>query len=125
MTRCMWSAWMRTDCLGFSWTSPWPALRILGELLRLGPKDITHLYELNYSVELHRRLLREGQAICELSHVARDGRRLPIEVKGQLFTFKGARAVLCIARDISVNARRPNSPCGLLKTGRGRQPSEK
>lgn len=71
------------------------------ELLRLGPRDITHLYELKYGQEFQRRLQRDGQAVYEASHITRDHRFLPVEVSAKLFSHEGRRAVLCIARDIS------------------------
>jgi len=78
-------------CLGYS----------REELLQLGPKDITHFYELKYGLEFQRRLQRDGQAVYEASHVTRDKRFIPVEVSAKLFSHEGKRAVLCIARDIS------------------------
>ena len=72
-----------------------------GELLRLGPRDITHLYELQHAGELQRRLPRDGQTVYEAVHVARDGRLIPVEVSAKLIRHEGERAALCIARDIS------------------------
>jgi len=71
------------------------------ELLRLGPRDMTHLYELKHAGELQRRLRSDGHAVYEARHVTRDGRLFPVEVSAKLFSHEGAQAVLCIARDIS------------------------
>jgi len=71
------------------------------ELLHLGPRDITNLYELQHERELQKRLQQEGQAVYEASHVARDGSLIPVEVSAKLFRHEGRTAALCIARDIS------------------------
>jgi PAS domain S-box-containing protein len=71
------------------------------EMLRLGLRDITHLYELKYVKDLRDRLQSGGQAVYEANHVASDGRFIPVEVSAKLFTHEGERAVLCIARDVS------------------------
>jgi PAS domain S-box-containing protein len=71
------------------------------ELLRLGPRDITHLWELQHVKDLQRRLRNEGCAVYEARHQTRDGRLVPVEVSAKLFSHEGERAVLCIARDIS------------------------
>ena len=71
------------------------------EMLRLGLRDVTHLYELKYAKDLRDRLQSGGQAVYEANHVASDGRFIPVEVNAKLFTHEGERAVLCIARDVS------------------------
>jgi PAS domain S-box-containing protein len=71
------------------------------EMLRLGLRDVTHLYELKYAKDLRDRLQNSGQAVYEASHVSSDGRFIPVEVSAKLFTHEGRRAVLCIARDVS------------------------
>lgn len=71
------------------------------EILDRGPQDITHLYDLKYTAGLHRRLLQEGRAVFEVSHVTKDGRFLPVEVSAKIITHLGQRAMLCIVRDIS------------------------
>jgi PAS domain S-box-containing protein len=71
------------------------------ELLGLSLKNITYLYELEYEANLHERLQRDGQAVYEANHMARDKRLLPVEVSAKIFSHQGRRAVLCIARDIS------------------------
>ncbi len=81
-----------------------------GELLRLGLRDITHLYALQHAGELQRRLPRDGQAVYEAAHVARDGRLVPVEVSAKLISHEGEKAVLCIARDIS---ERKEAECRL------------
>ena len=73
----------------------------LEELLRLGPRDMTHLYELKHAAELQRRLRSDGCAVYDARHVSRDGRLVPVEVSAKLFSHEGEQAVLCIARDIS------------------------
>ena len=71
------------------------------EMLRLGLRDVTHLYELKYAKDLRDRLQSGGQAVYEANHVASDGRFIPVEVSAKLFSHEGRRAVLCIARDVS------------------------
>ena len=71
------------------------------ELLQLGPRDITHLYELKHARELERKLRSDGYAVYEALHETRSGSLVPVEVSAKLFSHEGERAVLCIARDIS------------------------
>ena len=71
------------------------------ELLGLSLADITYLYELKYAATLRERLRREGHAVYEASHIARDKSLLPVEVSAKIFSHQGRQAVLCIARDIS------------------------
>ncbi|SHO42700.1 PAS domain S-box protein [Desulfopila aestuarii] len=70
------------------------------DLLQIGPREITHLYDLTYTQEMHRRLAQDGKAVFEMTLRSRNGQLLPVEISAQTFTFKGQRASLCIARDI-------------------------
>jgi PAS domain S-box-containing protein len=46
-------------------------------------------------------LLRGERVLFEQAHVAREGRRIPVEVHAQRFEIQGRAAVLSVARDIS------------------------
>ncbi len=46
-------------------------------------------------------LLRDGAVLFERVHLARDGRRIPVEINSRLFEFKGRPTVLSMVRDIS------------------------
>jgi len=47
------------------------------------------------------KLFAEGRAVFETEHVAKDGRRIPVEVSARLFDLQGAPTVLSVTRDIS------------------------
>jgi len=70
------------------------------EFLKLTPRDITYLFDLTYPREMHSRLLKDGKAVFEVSHLTKAGGHLPVEINARLFTFDGNRAVLCNVRDI-------------------------
>ncbi|MCK9581203.1 MAG: PAS domain S-box protein, partial [Methanoregula sp.] len=48
------------------------------------------------------RLKTEGHAVFEMVHVAKDGRRIPVEIRSHLFEYRGMTLVLGQARDISL-----------------------
>ncbi|HKI62657.1 MAG TPA: PAS domain S-box protein [Mariprofundaceae bacterium] len=51
--------------------------------------------------EIGSRLLSENSITYQQVHLARDGRRIPVEVHAHLFNFRGQAAVFSLVRDIS------------------------
>jgi len=47
------------------------------------------------------KLFAEGRVLFETEHVAKDGRRIPVEVSARLFDLQGVSAVLSVTRDIT------------------------
>ena len=71
------------------------------ELLRLIPADIDGTELGANCPALVERMLRDGEALFETVHVARDGRRIPVEIIARVFTLDGERMILSHARDIT------------------------
>lgn len=69
------------------------------ELLRMSPLDISEPFLT--IPEMLEKLARDGQVIHEEVHVAKDGRRIPVEISTRAVELKGRRFNLSIARDIS------------------------
>ncbi|ADJ26222.1 PAS/PAC sensor signal transduction histidine kinase [Dehalogenimonas lykanthroporepellens BL-DC-9] len=46
-------------------------------------------------------LLEKGQAVYEMTHLSRDGRRIPAEVAGRFVEINGVRMAVSVIRDIS------------------------
>ena len=44
---------------------------------------------------------RDGMALFEVTHIARDGRRIPTEICSRLIHHKGKRVILSVGRDIT------------------------
>lgn len=70
-----------------------------GELLRMSPLDISEPFLT--IPEMLEKLARDGQVIHEEVHVAKDGRRIPVEISTRAFKLNGRQFNLSIARDIS------------------------
>ncbi|TYB91464.1 MAG: PAS domain S-box protein, partial [Kosmotoga sp.] len=71
------------------------------EFLNMSPADID---DPAYAKKLDERineLLRKGFTFFETVHVAKDGRKIPTELSSRVFEYKGKKAILSIARDIS------------------------
>ena len=81
------------------------ACRMLGyteeDLLRMDVKDIDIPEQAGHILAIHEKLFREGHALFETFHVAKDGRKIPVEINVRLFTLRGKTMVLSVARDIS------------------------
>ncbi|HCC46792.1 MAG TPA: hybrid sensor histidine kinase/response regulator [Elusimicrobia bacterium] len=75
------------------------------ELLALTPMDI----DSGDMAEERRTALAElessGQAVFEMAHSAKDGRRLPVEISSRVFEYAGRPHVLSIARDLTERKR--------------------
>ena len=81
------------------------AYEILGytydEMLCLTPWDILSEECWNKYREQVREVYKTGHAMYEVLHITRTGVKIPMEVSSHLFTFRGSRLLLSIARDIS------------------------
>ena len=75
------------------------------ELLKLAPKDISEAASPEQFAEATRTLMEKKHLLMETVHVAKDGRRIPVEINARLVQFDGKSAVLTVARDISARKR--------------------
>jgi PAS domain S-box-containing protein len=81
------------------------AVRVLGysreEFLNMGPPDIDSTLTAEEIKELIRNMPKDKIQVFETTHVAKDGRVIPVEISSSLVTYKGKNAILSIARDIT------------------------
>ncbi len=75
------------------------------ELLQLGPSDIDGGASPGEMALVLRELRDRGTVLYEQVHVAKDGRRIPVEINAHLFELKGRPAVLSVARDVAERKR--------------------
>ncbi len=75
------------------------------ELLRMNPLDIDAADTLPGVPRMMERLVRDGRADWEGVHLTKDGRRIPVEIRAQMFEIDGEPRVLSIARDLSERKR--------------------
>jgi PAS domain S-box-containing protein len=68
------------------------------ELLNMGPSDIDEEPETPKHIE---KLLKTGHVQFETAHMAKDGRKIPVEVIIHIIEYNGRKAALEISRDIS------------------------
>ena len=85
------------------------ACRVLGyeraELMRMSPMDI-EAPEMRTQFPAHIQELKEkGRALWQGVHLTKDGRRIPVEISGNLFELSGMEVVLAVARDVSDRER--------------------
>lgn len=71
------------------------------ELLRLTPMDIDAGGMAEAREAALKKLASSGQTVFDMEHVAKDGRRIPVEISSRLFEYGGKRYALSIARDIT------------------------
>ncbi|BAN34039.1 PAS/PAC sensor-containing diguanylate cyclase/phosphodiesterase [Sulfuricella denitrificans skB26] len=71
------------------------------ELQQLSPLDIDDAVSAVDIPKISRQIEVEGHALFESVHVARDGRKIPVEINAHRFELKGRPVVLSIARDIT------------------------
>jgi PAS domain S-box-containing protein len=73
------------------------------ELLRMSPKDISVPEDarLRSSSREQNKLLKDRWAIFEAVHVAKSGRRIPVEISSRIFELGGRPVIMSLARDIS------------------------
>jgi PAS domain S-box-containing protein len=72
------------------------------EMLQLSPFDLLLQEKLGDVPTVMNQLLAQGHMLFETVHVAKDGRKIPVEMSSHLFDFNGKPTILSIARDISV-----------------------
>jgi PAS domain S-box-containing protein len=81
------------------------ACRMLGytrdEFMQMEVKDIDIAEQSEKIPSVHEKLFRDGYALFEGCHVAKDGRRIPVEINIQLFELQGKLMVMAVARDIT------------------------
>jgi PAS domain S-box-containing protein len=71
------------------------------ELLQMSPKDIDAPETFALVPAVMNRLSVEGHAVWEGVHVAKDGRRIPVEISNRTFQLRGERVALATVRDIT------------------------
>jgi diguanylate cyclase (GGDEF)-like protein/PAS domain S-box-containing protein len=71
------------------------------EFFNMSPRDID---DPSYAEKLDERineLLEKGYIFFETVHLAKDGKKIPTELSSRVFEYKGKKAILSIARDIT------------------------
>jgi PAS domain S-box-containing protein len=71
------------------------------ELLRLGPDDIDAPEERSATPARAQRIIADGHLMWEGTHVAKDGRRIPVEINTHLVDLDGEQTIISCVRDIS------------------------
>ncbi|MCG1003158.1 MULTISPECIES: PAS domain S-box protein [Halobacterium] len=71
------------------------------ELLSMSPSDIDAAHEESEVMTLINRLPDHGTQVFETVHETSDGREIPVEISSSLVSYRGERAALSIARDIT------------------------
>jgi two-component system, cell cycle sensor histidine kinase and response regulator CckA len=75
------------------------------EFLKLRPLDINPPEMREAAPAVIARLLKDKHYLWEGVHVAKDGRRIPVEVNAHLFELKGRQVILSSVRDITERKR--------------------
>ena len=71
------------------------------ELLAKSPLDISERLEDTVNSKVAVSFAEKGHSIIERTLIAKDGRKIPVEVNFHFVTHQGKRAVLSISRDVS------------------------
>ena len=71
------------------------------ELLKLSPLDISEKVDETVNSEVAGTFAKKGKSMIERTLIAKDGRKIPVEVNFHFITYEGKKAVLSISRDIS------------------------
>lgn len=71
------------------------------ELLKMRPMDIDDPQHLDHLPAVMEKLTRTGRAVWEGVHVARDGRKIPVEISNRIFDLDGRPMILSIVRDMT------------------------
>jgi PAS domain S-box-containing protein len=79
------------------------------ELLSFGPAEIDAEEMAEPRHKAVQELARDGRATFEAVHLAKDGRRIPVEISSRTFDYRGAKFILSIARDITERKRIENA----------------
>ena len=75
------------------------------ELLTMSPMDIDAPESAAFMRGRVATIMKEGQALFEVTHVRRDGTRIPTEIVSRRIDFLGHPAILTVQRDISERKR--------------------
>jgi PAS domain S-box-containing protein len=75
--------------------------RTLAEMLQLSPSDLVEPEKAGEMLTWREKLLEDKHILFETVHLAKDGRRIPVEVNAHLVDLNGQPTVLSIARDIT------------------------
>jgi PAS domain S-box-containing protein/putative nucleotidyltransferase with HDIG domain len=85
------------------------AVEVLGysreELLAMGPRDIDSSLKVEEISSLIKEMPADKIQVFETTHITKDGKMIPVEIKSSLVTYQGRRAILSIARDITERKR--------------------
>lgn len=71
------------------------------ELLRLYVQDITEWPDAAMARQGWQQLMQSGHALVEVTHIAKDGTRIPVEINSHLCKLWDSPKIISIARDIS------------------------
>ena len=71
------------------------------EMLKLSPRDIDAPERLDQLPGIIEKLLKEKHVLFETEHMAKDGRRIPVEISAVLFQTEDGQFALSVARDIT------------------------
>jgi PAS domain S-box-containing protein len=71
------------------------------ELMQMSPGDLDEPEFGKLVQDRINELLRTGHLVFETVHIAKDGRRIPVEVSSRVIKYHGKPAILSTARDIS------------------------
>ena len=75
------------------------------ELLKLRPTDIDDPQTLPALPAIMKKLDRTGNAVWEGVHVAKDGRKIAVEISNRIFELNGRPMILSVARDMTERQR--------------------
>ena len=75
------------------------------ELLKMTPNDLQSPDEVLNQSDISQTLLEFGEITFESNLIHKDGSKKPVEYNSSLFTLRGERAVLTVARDMSERKR--------------------
>lgn len=90
------------------------------ELLAMSPGDIDAPEYLGKIPVIAKELLEKGRVTFEMSHVSRDGARIPVEISAHVYKVNGKSVVLSIARDITERKRSALENARLYEEARRR-----
>jgi diguanylate cyclase (GGDEF)-like protein/PAS domain S-box-containing protein len=71
------------------------------EFLSMSPKEIDAGKEAEEVPEIMKELTSENQITFEMTHQAKDGTEVPVEISSRIIELRGEKLVLSVARDIS------------------------
>lgn len=71
------------------------------ELLTLTPRDICPPETIPLMPDIVKKIQNEERATFEIVHLAKDGRRIPVEISSHTFTLERKKVTLSIVRDIT------------------------